>query len=76
MLQDTIKIAFGTRYEHYVFVAIPLGLINTSVLFIDLMNRVFKPCPVQLVVVFIDNILMYSKSPGDHKEHLKIVLTT
>ena len=54
----------------------PFGLTNTPVAFMDLMNRVFKPYLDQFVVVFIDDILVYSKSREEHEHHLSIVLQT
>ncbi|WKA04907.1 hypothetical protein VitviT2T_022904 [Vitis vinifera] len=52
------------------------GLTNASAAFIDLMNRVFKPYLYQFMVVFIDDILVYSKSREEHESHLSIVLQT
>ena len=54
----------------------PFGLTNAPVAFMDLMNRVFQPYLDQFVVIFIDDILIYSKSQEDHKKHLRIVLQT
>ena len=52
----------------------PFGLINALTAFIDLMNRVFRPYVDQFVVVFIDDILLYSKDAQEHEQHLRIVL--
>ena len=70
------KTAFRTRYGHYEFLVMPFGLTNALPAFIDLMNRVFRPFLDKLVVVFIDDILVYSKDAQEHEQHLKIVLQT
>ena len=68
------KIAFRTRYGHYEFLVMPCGLTNASTAFMDLMNRVFHPYLDRFVVVFIDDILVYSKDAREHEQHLKIVM--
>ena len=71
---DVPKTAFRTRYDHYEFLVMPFGFTNALVAFMDLMNRVFQPYFDQFVVVFIDDILVYSKDAQEHEHHLRIVL--
>ena len=73
---DVPKIAFRTRYGHYEFLVIPFGLTNAPAAFMDLMNRVFQLYLDRFVIVFIDDILVYSGSSEEHLEHLRIVLQT
>ena len=73
---DVPKTAFRTRYRHYEFMVMPFGLTNAPVAFMDLMNRVFQPYLDRFVIVFIDDILVYSGSSEEHAEHLRIVLQT
>nr|GEV74062.1 putative reverse transcriptase domain-containing protein [Tanacetum cinerariifolium] len=72
--EDIPKTAFRTRYGHYEFQVMPFGLTNTLVVFMNLMNRVCKPYLDKFVIVFIDDILIYSKNKQEHKEHLKLIL--
>ena len=74
--EDILKIAFRTRYGHYEFLVIPFGLANALVAFMDLINRVFKPYLDQFVVVFIDDILVYSNNNEEHEKNLRVVLQT
>ncbi|GJU58023.1 putative reverse transcriptase domain-containing protein [Tanacetum coccineum] len=72
--EDIPKTAFKTRYGHYEFQVMPFGLTNVPALFMDLMNRVYKLYLDRFVIVFIDDILIYSKSRKEHEGHLKLIL--
>nr|GEY43790.1 putative reverse transcriptase domain, ribonuclease H-like domain, aspartic peptidase domain protein [Tanacetum cinerariifolium] len=72
--EDIPKTAFRTRYGHFEFTVMPFGLTNAPAVFMDLMNRVCKPYLEKLIIVFIDDILIYSRSEEEHGSHLKIIL--
>ncbi|KAM1963037.1 hypothetical protein ACFX16_023261 [Malus domestica] len=74
--EDVPKTVFRTRYGHYKFLVMPYGLTNAPTAFMDLMNRVFQPYLDRFVIVFIDDILVYSKSKAEHARHLKLVLSS
>ena len=73
---DVHKTTFRTRYGHYEFLVMPFGLTNAPTAFMDLMHRVFRSYVDQFIVVFIDDILVYSKDWENHDTHLRVVLET
>nr|GEZ25596.1 putative reverse transcriptase domain-containing protein [Tanacetum cinerariifolium] len=72
--EDIQKTAFRTRYDHYEFQVMSFGLTNAPAIFMDLINRVCKPYLDKFVIVFIDDILIYSKNKQENREHLKLIL--
>ncbi|GKF02899.1 putative reverse transcriptase domain-containing protein [Tanacetum coccineum] len=72
--KDILKTVFRTRYGYYEFQVMPFGLTNAPAVFMDLMNRVWKPYMDKFMIVFIDDILIYSKSKQEHEEYLKLIL--
>lgn len=72
--KDVLKTVFHTRYGHYEFQVMPFGLTNAPTAFMDLMNRVFRPYLDLFMIVFIDDILVYSKDEEKHAKHLRLVL--
>ncbi|KAL0553922.1 hypothetical protein IC582_007826 [Cucumis melo] len=74
--EDVPKTAFRSRYGHYEFIVMSFGLTNAPAVFMDLMNRVFREFLDTFVIVFIDDILIYSMTEAEHEEHLRMVLQT
>ena len=72
--QDVHKTAFRIRYGHFEFLVMPFELMNAPVAFMDIMQRVFRPYLDQFIIVFIDDILIYSDSAEQHAEHLRTAL--
>nr|GEW46627.1 putative reverse transcriptase domain-containing protein [Tanacetum cinerariifolium] len=70
--EEILKTAFRIRYGHYEFQIMPFGLTNALDIFMDLMNQVCKPYLDKFMIVFIEDILIYSKSKQEHEEHLKL----
>ncbi|KAL4011265.1 hypothetical protein IC575_028317 [Cucumis melo] len=73
---DIPKTAFRSRYGHYKFIVMSFGLTNAPAVFMDLINRVFQDFLDSFVIVFINDILIYSKTEAEHEEHLRQVLET
>ena len=72
--EDIPNTVFRTRYGHYEFLVMSFGLTNAPAAFMDMMNRVFKDYLDKFVIVFIDDILVYSQSEMEHEQHLRLVL--
>jgi hypothetical protein len=72
--EDINKTTFRTRYGHYEFTMVPFGLSNAPAIFMSLMNGVFRDYLDKFVIVFLDDILVYSRTEEEHKKHLRMVL--
>jgi hypothetical protein len=72
--EDISKITFRTRYGHYEFTVVPFGLSNAPVVFMCLMNGIFREYLDKFVIVFLDDILIYSKPEEENEHHLRMVL--
>ena len=72
--EDISKTTFRTRYGHYEFIVVPFGLSNALVVFMCLMNGVFRQYLEKFVIVFLDDILVYSKTEEENEKHLSMVL--
>ncbi|KAK8942844.1 hypothetical protein KSP39_PZI009657 [Platanthera zijinensis] len=73
---DVPRTAFRSCHGHFEFIVMSFGLTNAPSAFMDLMNRVFKDCLDKFVIVFIDDVLVYSRNEEEHDRHLRLVLAT
>ena len=71
---DILKTTFRTRYGRYEFLVMYFGLMNAPTTFMDLMNRVFGQFIDRFMIVFIDAILVYSRSIEEHEQHLRMLI--
>jgi hypothetical protein len=72
--RDVPKTAFNTRYGKYEFLVIPFGLVNAPSTFQTLINSILRPYIDKIVLVYLDDILIYSNTAEEHREHLRLVL--
>ena len=72
--EDIPKTAFRIRYGHYEFTLMSFDLTNAPAIFMDYMNRIFRPYLDKFAVVFIDDILIYLRTKEEHEEHLRVML--
>jgi hypothetical protein len=72
--EDINKTTFRTRYGHYEFTVVTFGLLNAPAVFMSLMNGVFRDYLDKFVIIFLDDILVYSRTKEEHEQHLRMVL--